>query len=340
MSGEEWLERDTIGWLLEPDNPPVRLLALRNLLDRDPEDAECIETQQAVMTYPPIRASLEAQYPEGYWVKPGSGYSPKYRATVWQITFLEQMGADGNDLRVRRGCEYVLNHSQAETGGFGASGVHTSHPPPSSVIHCLNGNLVRALLGLGWWGDGRLQQAIEWEAQAITGKGGVRYYQSGTSGPGFSCAVNGTEPCAWGAIKALRGLARVPAAERSLLVQEAIQTGVEFLLGHDLVQADYPAGNGRISSSWFKLGFPSGYVADVLQNLEVLSELGYLADARVHPALEWLLSKQDVRGRWKNEYSYHGKLWADIEHQGQESKWVTLRALCVLKAASSARPMA
>ena len=81
-------------------------------------------------------------------------------------------------------------------------------------------------------------------------------------------------------------------------------------------------------------------MADVLQNLEVLSELGQLADARVLPALEWLRCKQNVRGRWRNEYTYQGKLWADIERQGQESKWVTLRALCVLKAASSAQAMA
>ena len=34
-------------------------------------------------------------------------------------------------------------------------------------------------------------------------------------------------------------------------------------------------GNTKPSSSWFKLGFPSGYVADVLQVLEALAELGH-----------------------------------------------------------------
>jgi hypothetical protein len=52
----------------------------------------------------------------------------------------------------------------------------------------------------------------------------------------------------------------------------------------------------------------------------------------LRPALEWLLAKQDAHGRWKNRYAYNGKLWADIERQGQPSKWVTLRALRVLKA--------
>ena len=321
---------DPIPWLLEAENPPVRYLTLRDLLRRPPNDLELLQAQAAIMTYPPIQASLEAQYPQGYWVKPGPGYSPKYRSTVWQIIFLEQMGADGDDARVRRGCEYVLQHTQTSNGGFGCSGAKQERPPaPSRVLHCLNGNLVRALLGLGWWGDERLERAITWQAQAITGIGDVRYYKSGVSGPGFACAANRGQ-CTWGAIKALRGLARVPADQRSPVVNQAIQAGVDFLLSRDPSQADYPTPEGRINSSWFKLGFPSGYVADVLQNLEVLAELGHARHERLRPALEWLLSKRDAQGRWKNEYAYKGKLWADVEPQGQPSKWVTLRALRVL----------
>ena len=93
-------------------------------------------------------------------------------------------------------------------------------------------------------------------------------------------------------------------------------------------------GNTRPSGSWFKLGFPSGYVADVLQNLEVLCELGHGRDPRLARAIEWLLAKQDERGRWRNEYAYNGKTWVDFERQGQPSKWVTLRASRVLRAAS------
>jgi hypothetical protein len=90
-------------------------------------------------------------------------------------------------------------------------------------------------------------------------------------------------------------------------------------------------GNTKPSASWFKLGFPSGYVADVLQNIEVLCELGQAGNRRLRPALEWVLSKQDGRGRWKNEYAYNGKTWVDFERQGQPSKWVTLRVCRVLK---------
>src|SRR3990172_10739029 len=94
-------------------------------------------------------------------------------------------------------------------------------------------------------------------------------------------------------------------------------------------------GNTRPSSSWFKPGFPSGYVADVLQNLEVLCDLGHGGKPRLTLAFDWLLSKQDAHGRWRNEYAYNGKTWVDFEAQGQPGKWVTLRACRVLRAGSA-----
>ena len=207
-------------------------------------------------------------------------------------------------------------------------------PTASMVIHCVNGNLLRALIGFGWLEDKRVQRVIEWQTRSITGEGFDGYFRSGTSGPGFACAANGRLPCGWGAIKALRGLARIPPKERAVHVRRAIDEGVEFLLSHDPAKADYPTAT-NVSSSWFKLGFPSGYVADVLQNLEVLAELGRAKDPGLSNAIEWLLSLQDADGCWKNRYAYNGKTWVDFEKQGAPSKWVTLRACYVLKAALS-----
>ncbi|MGZ3608766.1 MAG: nitrogen fixation protein NifH [Ktedonobacteraceae bacterium] len=327
------LKDDPLPWLLEEDTPAVRHLALRQLLDQPENAPDVRHASAAAMQTDPIASILAAQHPDGFWVKPGPGYAPKYRGTVWQVIFLDQLGADGRDKRVHAACEYVLSHSQAETGGFAASGSEKVPPPPSGVIHCLNGNLLRALLGFGWLEDENVQHAIDWEAGAITGEGATRYYQSGTSGPGFCCAANERLPCAWGAIKGLLALARIPLEQRVPHVERAIQQGVAFLLSCDPASAAYPAGYGNVkpSQSWFKLGFPSGYVADVLQNLTVLCELGFAKDIRLRPAIEWLLGKQDQAGRWKNQYAYNGKTWVDFERQGQLSKWVTLRACSVLK---------
>jgi hypothetical protein len=49
--------------------------------------------------------------------------------------------------------------------------------------------------------------------------------------------------------------------------------------------------------------------------------------------LELILSKQDENGRWLLEYDYNGKTWGDYGEKKQPNKWVTLRALRVLKRA-------
>ncbi len=103
-------------------------------------------------------------------------------------------------------------------------------------------------------------------------------------------------------------------------------------MGRDPAVADYPtAQDTKPSRSWFRFGFPLFYVTDVLQNLEALTRLGFGSDPRLASAMDLVLGKQDQDGRWKMEYTYNGKTWVDIEEKGQPSKWVTLRALRVLK---------
>jgi hypothetical protein len=334
MHWRERLNGDPLPWLLEPEDPAVRYFALTELLDVPAGDPEAMAARAAINASRPVKRILEAQAPEGYWVIPGPGYSPKYRGTVWQVIFLDQLGADPGDARVRAGCEYVLAHTQTPNGGFGCrGGFRASALPNSTVLHCLNGNLLRAMLGFGYGDDERVQRAVEWQARSVTGEGFSDYTPSMTSGPGFGCGINDGLPCAWGAVKALRALARVPKATRTRQVKKAIRIGTALLLSRDPAAADYPAGGGRVSPLWFKLGFPSGYVADVLQVLEVLAELGHGRDKRLRPAVEWVLSKQDAQARWKNQNNYRGKLWEDVEAKRAASKWVTLRALRVVKAA-------
>jgi hypothetical protein len=339
-----WLSRlndDPVPWLLAADTPAVRAAALQRLLDRPANDPEVVQARAAAMRADPIRAILNAQDPAGWWDRPGPGYTPKYTGTVWQVIFLDQLGADPADARVRRACEYVLRWCPTSSGGFGASlDPREAAPPPSSVAHCLNGNLVRALIGFGWIDDPGLQAAVDWAARAITGDGMQRWYRSGTCGPEFACAANDGQPCAWGAVKELLGLARVPVSRRTLLVQRAVEQGAVFLLSRDPAVADYPMGYGntRPSHSWFRLGFPSGYITDVLQVLEVLTELGHGRDRRLGRAIDWLLAQQDGQGRWRNRYAYNGKTTVDFEPEGQRSKWVTLRACTVLRSQETGDP--
>lgn len=335
-----WLERlndDPLPWLLEEDaeNPGVRYFALKELLARPLTGPELIAAQEAIMKTGPVPTILANQEPDGYWVKPGPGYGPKYTSTVWQIIFLAQLGADGNDARIQAGCEYLLEQARDPNGSFSATGTQMGS------IHCLQGNLGAALIDLGWLGDERLDRALDWLARSITGEGiapaeerkaPVHYIRSGNCGPGFLCSANDRLPCAWGAVKAMLALSSVPPEQRTPAMQAAVETGIAFLLSRDPAVADYPMGySEKPSLSWFRFGFPVFYVTDVLQNLEVLTALGLGSDPRLQPAIDLLLSHQDENGRWPMKYTYNGKTWTKIEAKNQPSKWVTLRVLRVLK---------
>jgi len=324
------LNNDPLPWLLEgdPENPSIRYFVLRDLLDKPTGSPEIKDAQRAIMESGPVPTILDAQNPEGYWVKPGGGYSPKYQGTVWQILLLAELGADPADERVQLGCEYLLSHSIASNGAFSA----LSKPVPSGAIPCLNGNMLYALQKLGFGDDPRVRTAIGWQAQVITGEDDFQYIKSGTTGPKFACSANNAKPCAWGANKALKALALVPKNERTPELERAIQVGVEFLLSRDPVKADYPY-SVRVSSTWFKLGFPLSYWSDVLETTSVLVDLGYAQDPRLENAFQFILVKQDEDGRWKMENTMN-RMWVEIEKKGGPSKWLTLRALRVLKGTS------
>ncbi|MGO8947461.1 MAG: nitrogen fixation protein NifH, partial [Ktedonobacterales bacterium] len=249
MSWLNSLNGNSLSWLLEfdPVNPAIRYFALRDLLDRPDDDPDVLAAQSAIMAEGPVPAILAAQHPDGYWQQPGGGYG-KYRGTVWQIMLLGELGADSTDRQVQRGCDYLLDHSVAENGGF----AFNTKPVPSGVVHCLNGNLLCALIRLGRLDDPRVQQSLDWQVCAISGEDPIRYYQSGTSGPYFACAINEKQPCAWGATKAMKALIAVPPERRSASVRQALERGAEFLLSRDLSRAEYPY-SGRVSPTWFKL---------------------------------------------------------------------------------------
>jgi hypothetical protein len=329
---------EVLDWLLEvdADNPGVRYFTLANLLGHSAEDPAVVAARQAVMEQGPVPAILAAQDPAGFWEQPGPGYYPKYRSTVWSMPYLAQLGADPADPRVQAGGEYLLANALASTGVFTMSGT------PAGNIYCLAGNLGAALLDFGFWADERLQRALELIARFTTGDGiapagekgaSLHYYKSGACGPGFCCSANDRLPCAWGAVKVLRALARVPEHGRTPAIRSALEATADFLFSVDPATADYPAGySDKPSRSWFRFGFPLFYVTDVLQTAESLTDAGYGGDPRQAATYDLILSKRDKAGRWKMEYSYQGKTWADVEQRGKPSKWVTLRAMRVLKA--------
>jgi hypothetical protein len=329
------LKSEALAWLLEEENPCVRHLAMRDLVLLDKNDPDLIKARKAAHQQGPIANVLEKMEPEGYWQKPGAGYGPKYKSSVWSLLLLAQLGGNINEEeRIQTACSYYLDHALAPGGQISYNG------EPSGTIDCLHGNMCWSLLELGC-DDPRMESAFEWMARTVTGEGlapvtdrkaPLRYYAY-KCGPCFACGANNKQPCAWGAAKVMMAFGKLKKESRTPLIDSAIQAGIDFLLGTDPAKADYPNGlNDHPSRNWWKFGFPVFYVTDLLQIVEALSALGCGSDSRLENALNVILDKQDQDGRWALEYDYTGKTWRSYGKLNEPNKWVTLRVLRVLKA--------
>jgi len=337
MSWKNRLRSDSLPWLLESENPGVRYLALRDLFDLSPDDKKLKSARKSAHKDGPIAVILSNMEKDGYWVKPGPGYNPKYRSTVWALILLAQLGASADeDKRIEQACNYLLDH-MAQGGQF----TTTTSGAPSGTVDCLQGNLCWSLMELGY-DDPRLDKAYEWMARTVTGDGvapmedkdaPVRYYAY-KRGPDFICGVNGNLPCAWGGVKVMLALSQVPVMKRTPPIKQAIQQGMNFFFGIDPSTAKYPTRDGsKPNRAWWKFGFPVFYVTDLLQLAEAMVNLGYGTDRQLANTLGTICEKQNEHGQWLMEYDYAEKTWLDFGKKGQPNEWVTLRALRVLKAA-------
>jgi len=337
MFWKNQLRSDPLPWLLKSDNPGVRYLAMRDLLDLSPDDKKLKSARKLAHKEGPIAHVLSKMNEEGYWQRAGTGYGPKYKSTVWALILLAQLGASmKEDKRIKLACKYYLNHALSPGGQISSM----TNNSPSGTVDCLQGNMLWSLMTLGYE-DKRMDKAYEWMARTVTGEGvapmkekhaDIRYY-AGKYGPNFACGANNKLPCAWGGVKVLLALSQVPVKARTVLMKKAIKQGVDFFFGVDPSTADYPNGwAAKPSGNWWKFGFPVFYVTDILQIAEAMVALGFGDDKRMQNTLELIRSKQDESGRWQLEYNYDGKTWMRFGKMKEPNEWVTLRALRVLKA--------
>src|SRR5574338_733651 len=111
MTWKHPLRGDSLEWLLKSEIPNVRYLALRDLCDLSADDKKLKSARRLAHRQGPIPVVLDNMEKEGYWVRPGPGYNPKYRSTVWSLILLAQLGANiREDKRIEQGCKDLVDH--------------------------------------------------------------------------------------------------------------------------------------------------------------------------------------------------------------------------------------
>jgi hypothetical protein len=330
------LKTDPTRWLLEENNPSVRYSTLMDLLEIPQTETEVERARKAIMERGAVPKTLAKQRKGGYWEAARDFYiRTKYKGTVWQLITLAELRADGNDERIRKACEFVLEHSQdRKSGGFSHRSGEGGGGDHERLLPCLTGNMVWSLIRFGYLDDPRVQRGIRWIVEYQRFDDGVEESPRGWPYDRLEKCW-GRHTCHMGVVKALKALAEIPTSKRSNDVKRTIERGVDYVLKHHIHKRSHNL--DRVSKpEWLRFGFPLMWNTDILEILGILTRLG-CRDGRVREAVELVISKQDDQGRWKLENTFNGRVQVNIEQKGKTSKWITLNALDVLKRFHSPR---
>jgi hypothetical protein len=323
------LTSNPIEWLLEKENPSVRYFALKQLLDRTEDDSEVQDAKDSMMHTGLIPDILQRQQDPEYVKNHSRFYTAKYKGLVWSLIVLAELGSEAA-APIKNQCEYLLDASQARDGGFSMNNaVKSGGGRIREVIPCLTGNMVWCLIRFGYLDDPRLQNGINWLTRYMRFNDGI---EVDPQEPPYDLheICWGAHTCHMAVVKAMKGFSAIPQESRSPAVNDTVHKAVEFMLNHHVYKKSHNL--NRVSKpGWKKFGFPLMYQTDVLEVLDILSDLR-VKDYRLHDALDLVVSKQDSQGRWHLENTYNSdRLLIPMGRKDEPSKWLTLRAMRVLK---------
>lgn len=296
-----------IAWLLAGD-PAVAHQALRDLLDdARPEAAATIADagDAAVL--------LAARHPDGHW---GRGfYQPKWTSSHYTLLELRELELPRNHPVARETVRLVLQ----ETGPDG--GVN----PSGTIRHsdaCING---MCLNYAAWFGatDAELAGVIDFLLGQVMPDGGYNCRRN-RSGARVS-SVHTTVCVVEGFTTYLRDASRSGADE----VRAARDAAVECLLSRELFRRH--GTSEPIDVEFTRLHHPARWHFDVLRCLDALRAAGVPADDRMDAALTVLRERRRPDGRWAANRGYPGETHLRYPAAGQPNRWVTLKALRVLR---------
>lgn len=327
MSLDELLNEDVVSWLLEKENPSVRYWTLQQLKDKPESDASVREAQKNIMQSECIKSILAAQTDDYFWGNPEDLYNPKYRGATHSLLILAELGAEKTP-KIEKALEHLFLF-QRDSGHFLGDLPKTPKGRASVVKDgcCLDGNILYYLVHFGYLDDPRVQKLIDFQ---------IDYYDHNDGG--WKCRAFPIDPskvfptnCFMGRAKMLRGLSTIPKNKRPKPLADIIDSEVEVILENGIYKYLKNAdGTRKEKAGWKRFGFPLFYQSDVLEVLDVLTRLG-VRDERMQETIDLVISSRTKDGKWVLKNTFNGKMFCNIDEKGQPSKWITLRALRVLR---------
>jgi len=299
-------------WLLNAD-PAIRWQVLRDLTDAPPDE---VATERARVARVGWGAELlAAQGADGRWG--GGTFFPRGIGTFDTLHLFYLLGPDPEDEAVQRAVAPV--HEAARW----------DYDPnlrffDGEVEPCINGRVV----AIGAYFGRDMRAVVDRHLSEQMADGGWNCEQeNGSTRGSFDTSIN--------VLEGLLEFERSSGANGD--VRAARERGEEYLLERRLLRR---LSDGEIPQPrWLEVGFPYSFNYDVVRALDYFRASGREPDDRMAEALDILAAKPDADGRWPLDRAYHEQLPVDLgERQGDSSRWITLRALRILRWAKVPAP--
>ncbi len=301
-------------WLMEGD-PAIRWQVMADLLDDPPEVVAAERARVAVEGWG--ARLLDAQQDDGTWSHGG----PAWHATLYSLLLLKDMGAHPAHPRVRRAVERV--RERVTWGpGFGNSPWFEGEVEP-----CINGNVLAAGAHFGVVSDRLVDRLL---GEQLADGGWNCEAERGSVRSSFHTTI-----CV------LEGLAELELARGArAAVARARRRAHEYLLERHLWRRlstgreirDLKVAALRSAKSWTRFAYPPLWRYDMLRALDYFRHAGLPHDARMDEAVACVRRRRRRNKRWPLGSLPPATPPMDLgEAKGGPSRWITLRALRVLR---------
>ncbi|HTT88470.1 MAG TPA: hypothetical protein VMF65_02890 [Acidimicrobiales bacterium] len=251
--------------------------------------------------------------PQGFEMREWREIGQPWTATTFSLTQLRDFGLDPASARARRAVALIGANSHWEEGG----------QPfwEGEVEECINGRIVAdgAYFGV--------------DVSPIV----ARLVGERLDDGGWNCErVNGSVRSSFATtINVLEGLLEYERATGGTPEsREARRSGEEYLLERHLFRR---LSSGEPADEQFlTLTYPPRWRYDILRALDYFRSAaavgGMPPDERLHEAVEHTRSRRLADGTWLLDWLPGGRVWFQMDDGvGQPSRWVTLRAMRVLR---------
>ena len=307
---------EVLDWLLDSD-PAIRWQVLRDLTDAS--EAEVARERARVATEGWGAEVLSLQGADGAW--DGKAWNPGWDSTMHALWLLWRFGLDPASDPAKQALTLVREN--VTWRGCGPQQCDQNLYFEGEIEPCINGQVSAAG---AYFGQDVLALIDRLLGEQLADGGWNCEAEFGSTRASFNTTI-----CV---LEAFLAYEKTFGADPA--VTAARRRGEDYLLARHLFKR---LSTGAVieqdrmdGSNWTQFAFPCWWHYDILRGLDYLRSAEIGPDERINEAVEVVLAKRRADGRWNLDVDYPGIKMLDMgQRVGQPSRWVTLRALRVVK---------